>query len=650
MGGLGLRRVGWLAAVLSACVDLGPEPPPVPSPPPGRVEGVVRLGDPVGADNVLVGARVTFVPAAEVQTSTSPDPLVARARTSDARGRTDRAGRYSVALPAGRYFVFVSPPDGVDAAPGGDASARSIVVEGGQPYALDVALSPRPPPSATWRGSFACLGCHEAHRPSVATRHFIGVRAPARPSPLQVLDDVPSVPPGLGLVTDGDEDGVNDFEQGRVLTAEGGAPVQLGFEPAPGSSTITLGASLTVTIDGEVYPVRLTYGGSSRAGRQRFITRVAGGTHRVLPLAYDLDAPAGDRWVVEGLDTWTERSFDVDCAGCHMTVTGFFQGLAVIAEGAAEAADFDGDGAPDQVNVGCERCHGPGSAHIDAGGGYVAILNPARLAPGARNAVCGQCHQRGLGHVRVGGIRTGYPSRDAPFSLARPGWTASELSAAIEPRPSAEVAWGDAEFGSDRDHSKVSRQQYTDFVGSKMAKNALELLSCFSCHDPHERRAPAQLVRPAEDNTLCLSCHNGDYVGAGGLDRFGADARADADAVGPAVRQHVATTTFELVGAAMNDPDSAYAPAGVDDLPMGRCITCHMPKTARSGRWQRDDDGALISGDIRAHTFSIISPSTSRAMAGAGLMPVPSSCIRCHRGPPVLDPRYPDFRPRGADR
>jgi hypothetical protein len=45
--------------------------------------------------------------------------------------------------------------------------------------------------------------------------------------------------------------------------------------------------------------------------------------------------------------------------------------------------------------VACERCHGPGDAHVSGG----AIVNPAKLAPANRDSICAQCHLSGS--VRV---------------------------------------------------------------------------------------------------------------------------------------------------------------------------------------------------------------------------------------------------------
>ncbi len=43
------------------------------------------------------------------------------------------------------------------------------------------------------------------------------------------------------------------------------------------------------------------------------------------------------------------------------------------------------------TGVACERCHGPGAAHVNGG----AIVNPAKLPPARRDDICMQCHMEG---------------------------------------------------------------------------------------------------------------------------------------------------------------------------------------------------------------------------------------------------------------
>jgi DmsE family decaheme c-type cytochrome len=44
---------------------------------------------------------------------------------------------------------------------------------------------------------------------------------------------------------------------------------------------------------------------------------------------------------------------------------------------------------------GCESCHGPGKAHVDAGGDKTKILNPRTLPPDRASDICSTCHNRG---------------------------------------------------------------------------------------------------------------------------------------------------------------------------------------------------------------------------------------------------------------
>ena len=68
-----------------------------------------------------------------------------------------------------------------------------------------------------------------------------------------------------------------------------------------------------------------------------------------------------------------------------------------------------------EMPIGCENCHGPGAAHIDAltsdatgRGGSLAIVNPARLTPDLANNICMACHE--IGDERI--LRTGKEYKD----------------------------------------------------------------------------------------------------------------------------------------------------------------------------------------------------------------------------------------------
>jgi hypothetical protein len=118
-----------------------------------------------------------------------------------------------------------------------------------------------------------------------------------------------------------------------------------------------------------------------------------------------------------------------------------------------------------QPGVQCERCHGPGSAHIAAAKAGLSpaaiqreVLNPGRLGPVAQAQVCGECH-------RIAGPDAG----DEP-----------ELENPVTVR-----------------FAPVGLMASRCFRESKT-------LTCLTCHDPHEN------ARPQTDSaysTKCMSCH-----------------------------------------------------------------------------------------------------------------------------------------------
>lgn len=127
-----------------------------------------------------------------------------------------------------------------------------------------------------------------------------------------------------------------------------------------------------------------------------------------------------------------------------------------------------------------------------------------------------------------------------------------------------------------------------------------QVVRCFDCHDPH---VPTGLALPADDNTLCLSCHQ--FLG------FATEAE---------VAEHT------------NHP---VDPAGTG---ASRCIGCHMPALEQ----QAAEEGP------HSHTLEPIPPLVSALAAEAGQPVPPNSCAGtngCHDGSapgePVFDVNNP---------
>jgi len=142
--------------------------------------------------------------------------------------------------------------------------------------------------------------------------------------------------------------------------------------------------------------------------------------------------------------------------------------------------------------IGCERCHGPGAAHVQARreappGASVAgdsvfdptIVNPRRLPLERRLDVCEQCHV----HTSVAVLRPGRHAFD--FTPAR------QLAAQYAYYKNG----GDIDLVSHADRLRQSAC-FRATAGSKAP------LGCASCHNPHAP-PPTRATR----NQPCVACH-----------------------------------------------------------------------------------------------------------------------------------------------
>ena len=198
-------------------------------------------------------------------------------------------------------------------------------------------------------------------------------------------------------------------------------------------------------------------------------------------------------------------------------------------------------------NVGCERCHGPGSAHVEHATSD-NILNPERMDYVSANDTCIQCHSQG--RPLVNPVEDKYYDWPVGYHAGlnlRDYWQ-------LEDHKLGELSF--THFSEGTAHK--NRMQGNDFVQSVMYRRSV---TCFDCHDVHGTKNYAQLRKPA--NQICLDCH------------------------GPSSRNGPRETTL------------AEHTHHKDGSAGSQCVACHMPKI------EVTIPGVFVS----AHTFAFITPA-----------------------------------------
>ena len=148
-----------------------------------------------------------------------------------------------------------------------------------------------------------------------------------------------------------------------------------------------------------------------------------------------------------------------------------------------------------QNGVGCERCHGPGAAHITDGNqtkgaamvrsGMIRpeMINPVKLPAERRDSVCMQCHLEGNVAIERAG-RHGYDFR--------PGDILDDFVRHYV-------------LAADRSSGLGANSQFEALAQSTCKKKSGDAMSCMSCHDPHN--SPPAEQRASYYREKCLACH-----------------------------------------------------------------------------------------------------------------------------------------------
>ena len=367
----------------------------------------------------------------------------------------------------------------------------------------------------------------------------------------------------------------------------------------------------------------------------------------------------------------TARSWENRCAGCHQT------GLSLASQTQAYAGANVSEVVSGYVelNIGCEACHGPGAQHVNSSGNPAFITNPANLerlgVAGIRLAdqVCGNCHQRGEGNATLAGMSLNleFPARlvGGVLTFPFPGESSIDNSAgnpfvilntttayygAASPTLSIYTAYRNWYLGYNFPKYIASlqhHQAWTDLEQGPHGPDKSTDTTCWGCHNPHKAagnpkanpgddhqikdsvtRDGVTFATKDSDNSLCLACHADDFSLTPN------DVKSNPAAVRTAVVRHIGEEAV-----------MAQAPYDPEGTGVGRCSTCHMPKTSSSAIRKTFGLG-LQEGDIHNHSFNIIWPSVNVVAYDNGQLKVNaamvSSCYGttpCHSNDPA-SPKY----------
>ena len=602
---------------------------------PDGVVGVVTDG----SGDVVPSGTVYFVPAADVAAlpatsvevgSANDEPLedlIAANGASYLSAEVGEDGVYAVtSIEAGTYFVTFVPGE-VGHLPGGSLCREALSSADlvGQRY--DIEVSAAIPPMAYYVGTGTCVNCHGKVHVS-RTMHKLGIWSPYQYGMLQDVgfrkDDL-TMALGDRFTETGttvwfyDFDSSRGFDKYKTSETEPAAPAVVSF-------TVTarrMGADYEMVIHNVKDPaqpdavirVDAIYGGG--VYKQRYLTRIEGGSgfyYATMPLQFQHEGDEtytdrtrkvwrdyhGDWWYDEGASSLTnpapKRSFEKNCVSCHAVgsqVTGSDAAgwtVSLLSNPTWGDFDYDGDGVADELNVSCETCHGPGSAHWESAGQGRHIVNPRLLTPERDAMICGQCHSR-----PKGALGSDSPVNADGFMMVA-GTSRNEFLANYA---TTQLDGAASDFyGDDLKHSKSHHQQYSDFIRSGMYKNDAVLMTCADCHDPHEADNVHQLRADPTDNVaMCGSCHS--------------------DQAGDLVA-HVDLKVGAGMGAAMAEAS---------------CTECHMPKTAKTGAGRPGIAGHW-QNDISSHMFDM--PAKELSSASGVNMPTAytNACGSCHAAVP----------------
>jgi tetratricopeptide (TPR) repeat protein len=256
-----------------------------------------------------------------------------------------------------------------------------------------------------------------------------------------------------------------------------------------------------------------------------------------------------------GVNTRFTRKIGLECMSCHNALPDFVMG----SENKYSHVD---------EGINCERCHGPGSVHVQQRStgskidttNYIdySIVNPSKLSIDLQFDVCQRCHLQGNAVLKEG----------KSFYDFKPGKKLSDYISVFLPK----YANADDEFimASHADRLKMSQCFIKSFNPAEV-KNKLkpykDALTCVTCHNPH---ISVKVTGNEVFNNACKNCHQ------------------------PNGKSDLECTDKNVIAA--KNAKARYASSNLLN-----CVGCHMPKS-----------GSIDIPHVTVHDHFIRKPITKK--------------------------------------
>jgi len=204
--------------------------------------------------------------------------------------------------------------------------------------------------------------------------------------------------------------------------------------------------------------------------------------------------------------------------------------------------------------MGCEGCHGPGRAHVDAGGGKGkgGLITFAKNDPTSvetRNAVCLGCHTKG---ARIFWKGSAHESRDVACTNCH------KVMDNVSPQNQL-IKVNVLETCGTCHLQKRAQQMRSSHMPLREGK-----MTCTSCHNPHGTVTPS-LLKEISLNDTCFNCH--------------------AEKRGPFLWSHAPVTES---CANCHDPHGSNHPSLLKAMVPRLCQECHVTASHPTRPYGRD--------------------------------------------------------------